>query len=94
MIPYDLTHDDLSDLPQAVLEQLSTRLKPKPTKDEQILAIINKQGGTASIDQMLIDLYREDKKVTTRNAVIGRLNRLKNRHLVKNDEQIDIYSVV
>ena len=81
---------DLSDLPQEVLNQLtSTRL----AEENRLVLLIRRRGGTASVDQMIIDLYREDKKVTKRTTIKARLWRLEKNGLLKREGPRDIYSL-
>lgn len=69
--------DDLSDLPPELLDQLSVGAKA-----DQLVQIINKRGGTASLDEILIDLWRVHKKIGKRAVICNRLYRLGRRDLV------------
>ncbi len=84
--PYDdPTHpahkiDDFLDLPPELLEQLSGRAKKSQT--DELVQIITARGGSASIDEILIDLYRKTGKVETRVILSNRLHRLAKQGLI------------
>jgi hypothetical protein len=68
--------DDLSDLPPKLLKELREIGKTDP-----LIAIIDRRGGTATLDEILIDLYREYRKIGTRTIVKKRLLFLSRRGL-------------
>jgi hypothetical protein len=72
--------DDLSDLPPELLEQLSGRAKKAQT--DELVQIISARGGAASIDEILIDLYRKTGKIETRIILSNRLHRLAKQGLI------------
>jgi hypothetical protein len=59
--------DDLTDLPEELLKEL--RLGPRTSLDAQILDIFNALGGTATLDDVLIGLYRKFAVVQKRRFV-------------------------
>ena len=70
--------EDLSDLPPELLAELSDAVKGEI---DPIIQIIDARGGTASLDEILIDLYRKYKEVGKRNIVSNKLYRLARRQL-------------
>lgn len=77
-LPADFAN--LSDLPQELLEELST-----PQADElesQIHAVLVACGGTADLDQILIGLYRRFDTVQKRRFVQNKLYRMGRKRLV------------
>jgi hypothetical protein len=66
--------DNLSDLPEELLAQLSGRAKKGQA--DPIIQIINDHGGTATLDEILIDLYRRHHEIGTRNLISNKLYRL------------------
>jgi hypothetical protein len=71
--------DDLADLPAELLAELSGGAKGE---SDPLIQIINKHGGTATLDQILIDLYRDYGEVGKRTLVGNKLYRLGRRNLV------------
>jgi hypothetical protein len=71
--------DNLSDLPPQLLEELSEKATRKVTNS--LIEIIDARGGTATLDEILIDLYRKYKKVGKRASVVQRLPVLSRRGL-------------
>ena len=49
---------------------------------DPLLKIINERGGTATLDEILIDMYRKHREVAKRNVVANKLYRLGKRELV------------
>ena len=72
---------NLSDLPDELLAQLSGRVKKG--QDDPLIKIINDHGGTATLDDILIDLYRRHGEIGTRNLISNKLYRLGKNGLVK-----------
>ena len=71
--------DDLSDLPPELLAELSERVK---SETDPIIKIINDRGGTATLDEILIDLYRKHGELAKRTITNNKLNRLSRRSMV------------
>jgi hypothetical protein len=71
--------DDLSDLPPELLAELSDGVK---SETDPIIKIINDRGGTATLDEILIDLYRKHGEVAKRTITNNKLNRLSRRSMV------------
>jgi len=70
--------DDLADLPPELLAELSGGAK---AETDPLIQIINKRGGTASLDDILIDLYRTYNEIGKRTVIGNRLYRLARREL-------------
>jgi len=74
----DEGENDLSDLPPELLKELSENARGET---DPIIKIINGRGGTASLDEVLIDLFRKYKEIGKRPIVANKLYRLAKRHL-------------
>jgi hypothetical protein len=72
---------DLADLPEELLSELSEGTVKGEA--DPVLQIIDDHGGTASIDEILIDLYRKHGEIGKRTIVGSRLYRLSKRGLVR-----------
>ncbi len=70
--------DDLSDLPPDLLAELSDAAKGET---DPLIRIINERGGTANLDEILIDLYRKFGEIGKRPIISNRLYRLSKRGL-------------
>lgn len=70
--------DDLADLPPELLNELSESIKGET---DPLIKIINARGGTATLDEILIDLYRKYNEVGKRVIVSNKLYRLSKRGL-------------
>lgn len=70
--------DQLADLPPELLAELSGGAK---AETDPLIQIINKRGGTASLDEILIDLYRVYGEVGKRTLIGNKLYRLGRRKL-------------
>ena len=70
---------DVSDLPPELLEELSEEARGEV--GYQLIEIIDGRGGTATLDEILIDLYRKYKKIGRRANVAKRLLFLSRRGL-------------
>jgi hypothetical protein len=76
--PNDRDDDDLSDLPPELLKELSDSFKGET---DPLIAIINDRGGTASIDEILVDLYRKYGEIGKRPIISNKLYRFSRRGL-------------
>jgi hypothetical protein len=70
--------DEFSDLPPELLAELSEGAKAQV---DPIIKAINDRGGTATLDQILIDLYRATGEVHKRTLVQNKLFRLSKREM-------------
>ncbi len=70
----DRRPDDLSDLPTELLNELSGRAVKG--ENDPLVQIIIDRGGTATIDEILIDLYRKHGQIGKRILVQNKLYRL------------------
>ena len=66
--------DDLAGLPPELLAELST--STTKAQSDVLVQIINDRGGTATLDQILIDLYKKHGEIGKRVLVQNRLYRL------------------
>jgi hypothetical protein len=74
----DPTDDDLSDLPPELLKELSESFRGET---DPLIKIIQGRGGTATLDEILIDLYRKYKDIGKRPIISNKLYRLSRRGL-------------
>lgn len=77
-LPRDL--GDISDLPADLIDQLSA-VKTDSAED-QLVTVINSLGGSASLDQILIGMYRKFGVVQTRRFVQNKLWRMSHKGFV------------
>lgn len=68
------TSDDLSDLPEELLSELSGRAAKG--SNDPLVQIIADRGGIANIDEILIDLYRKHHQIGKRVLIQNKLYRL------------------
>lgn len=80
----NLTPEDLRDLPNELLAQLS--VTPSDFLDFQIVDIIDEAGGAMSLDQLIIALYRNTNTIHERSKLNSRLYRMSKKGLVKSIE--------
>ena len=71
-LPPDL--GKLDDLPEALLTELS--VTKTDTLEDQLVTAINAHGGTASLDQILVGLYRKFSVIQKRRFVQNKLYRM------------------
>jgi hypothetical protein len=76
--PAPTKSDDLSDLPPELLAELSAGAK---SDTDPLIQIIDDRGGTATIDEILIDLYRKHREIGKRAVISNKLYRLTRRGL-------------
>lgn len=69
--------EDLSDLPEELLKQLSESVTKDST--DPLVEIIKDRGGSANLDEVLIDLYRKHGEIAKRTQISNRLFRLAKR---------------
>ena len=70
-----------SDLPEELLAQLSSRATRGQT--DPLIQIINDRGGVATLDEILIGLYRKTGEIAKRNLLSNRLYRLAQQGLIQ-----------
>jgi hypothetical protein len=73
-----LSPNDLSDLPPELLAELSDSARGEV---DPLIQIIRERGGTATLDDILIDLYRKHREIGKRNVIANKLYRLTKRKL-------------
>lgn len=66
--------DDITGLPPELLAELS--MTSAKAQSDVLVQIINERGGTATLDQILIDLYKKHGEVGKRVLIQNRLYRL------------------
>ena len=71
-------NDDLSDLPPELLKELSESFKGET---DPLIRIINDRGGTASLDEILVDLFRRYREIGKRPIISNKLYRFSKRGL-------------
>lgn len=70
---HELSPEEISGLPAELLAQLSCRAYPHPVR-AAIEATIGERG--ANVDDVLIGVFRQTKKILSRNAAMGHLYRM------------------
>ena len=76
---------DLSGLPEELLKQLSSGNRGRR---QFILDIIKENGGKATIDKIIISIYRKTKNVTRRNTLYQLLLKMRKDGLISKDKLI------
>lgn len=82
---------DISDLPEEILNELSPFRAEK--KEREIIEIIRDRGGTANLDQIIIDSYRKSLISYKRRLLSNKIHRMAKRGLVKATGKKGVYSV-
>jgi hypothetical protein len=75
-----LQRNDLADLPEELLAELSDRTTRGDS--DPLIRIIDDRGGVASLDEILIDLYRRHGQLGKRTLIQNKLYRLSKQGLV------------
>lgn len=78
--PVRLSPADIEDLPAELLGELS--LNESDKKEFVILDIINEVGGIASLDRILVSLYRRTGEIEKRPKMVSRLYRMTSKGLI------------
>lgn len=71
-LPPDL--GDIHDLPQELIDELSAAKTDE--LEDQLVTVINSYGGEASLDQILVGLYRKFKAMQKRRFIQNKLYRM------------------
>ncbi|KAA3629391.1 MAG: hypothetical protein DWQ09_03825 [Proteobacteria bacterium] len=79
-----LLPSDLEGLPEELIKQLA--IGPSEQADFQILSIIEEYGGVASLDQIIIALYKKTGEISERSKLNSKLYRISQKGLIKNVE--------
>ena len=84
---------DLSDLPQALKDQLSQGRSDE--LEQTIVEIVrDKFGGTAAIDEIMVEVYRETKQLIERQPLSTKLYRMTRKQLLYSvPKRKGIYSI-
>lgn len=78
--PIRLSPKDLDGLPAELLDQLS--LNDSDRKDFLLIEIIDDIGGTASLDRILVNLYKRTGEIEKRSKLVSRLYRMASKELI------------
>jgi len=73
-----LTPEELEGLPEDLLNELSGADRT----EYLIINILEDSGGVASLDRLLVEIYRRTNEVTKRNTLTSRLYRMAQKNLV------------
>lgn len=76
----NLTFEDVQGLPQELIDELS--ISEADRTEFHVSAIIEELGGIASLDQIIVGLYKKTNEITKRNTLTSRLHRMSNKELV------------
>lgn len=79
--PFALTPNDVSGLPDDLLQQLLNRPENDRLESE-IVDIINGAGGTLLIDHIIIGLYKRTQEVHERALLVSKIHRMSKKGLV------------
>jgi hypothetical protein len=71
---------DLEGLPAELIEQLS--ISESDREEFQILGLLQAHGGTMSLDQLLIAIYRKSKEILERSKLNQRLYRMASKSIL------------
>jgi hypothetical protein len=77
-----LSLDEIEGLPEDLIKELSISEGDKT--DYAVLRVIEQCGGIASLDRILVNLFREHKEVFKRNTLTSRLYRMTQKGLLFN----------
>lgn len=75
-----LTPEEVADLPEELMSELSVSDVDKA--EFNIIALIDEAGGIATLDRILVALYRQNDKVTKRATLNARLYRMGQKGLI------------
>jgi hypothetical protein len=75
-----ITHDDLTGLPEELVNQLN--VKKSERKYADVLNVIRQLGGMACLDKILIGLYKETNVIYKRTDLTALLYRMCNKKII------------
>ena len=75
-----LAWEEIVDLPEELMAELSVSDADKA--EFNIISIIDDAGGVASLDRVLVALYRQSGEITKRPALNARIYRMSQKHLL------------
>lgn len=78
--PMDLQHDELKELPEELLKELSAASTGK--LEQTILDVINENGGTLNLDRILIGLFKKTNEIHKRNSITAKLYKMGQKNMV------------
>lgn len=76
---------DIEGLPKELLDELN--LSESDNQELEIMRSLEKAGGCLSIDKLMIQLYRDTKKVYSRKPLAAKLYRMVNKGLIKSNQE-------
>lgn len=79
-IQLSLRFEEVTDLPEEVLKELS--LSDSDKTDYQIRSLMEQLGGIASLDRLIVGIYRETGEVIKRSTITSKLYRMVQRGIV------------
>ena len=79
-IELSLKFEEVSDLPEELLKELS--LSDADKSEYQIRELIEELGGIASLDRLIVEIYRKSGDITKRTTLTSRLYRMSQKGLV------------
>jgi hypothetical protein len=75
-----LRPEEIENLPEELIAELSATVTDKT--ELAIFRTVNEFGGAASLDQILVDLYKKTKEIVKRTTLTSRLYRMQQKGLV------------
>lgn len=88
---FHLLPEDLEGLPDELIKELG--ITESDRKEFLLIKLINKLGGIASINKLLVEIFKETQEVEKRARLIGRLYRMQNKGLIySTSDRKGIYS--
>lgn len=87
-----LTPDEIKDLPPELIKELG--ITDSERKEFLLLELIEKLGGIASINKLLVGIYRETGEVERRTRLVARLYRMQQKGMLYSaPERKGVYSL-
>ena len=78
----ELTEKDIEGLPAKLIAQLSTQGRKKNTIETTVISILERTG-EASLDRLLIEIYRDTGKIQNRAPMMMLLHRMAGNGLIE-----------
>lgn len=76
-----LSPDDIKDLPEELIAQLS--ISESDRADFEIISMIEQLGGVASLDQIIIALYKKTNEIPERSKINAKIYRISQKGLLE-----------
>ncbi|MCQ9615951.1 hypothetical protein L1889_03890 [Paenalcaligenes niemegkensis] len=88
---FHLSPDDLAGLPDELVKELG--ITDSDRKEYLLIDLINNLGGIASINKLLISIYKETGEIEKRTRLVARLYRMQNKGMIyTTSERKGVYS--